>query len=63
MEKEKKFSRYEMVEVGTHGEGMKKYSLQEWNVFRGKGSDRYWILNKTFKRWKNEARKQCNTYR
>lgn len=32
-----------MVEVGTLGTENAKYRLKEWKVFRGKGSDQYFI--------------------
>lgn len=39
LEKEKKFSKYEMVEVGTFDKENSKYRMKEWTIFRGKGSD------------------------
>jgi len=43
LEQENKFNKYEMVTVGTLGEEHKKYKLKEWKVFRGKGSDHYFL--------------------
>ena len=63
LEKVKKFSRYEILEVRKYGTGTWQYSMQEWNIFRGKGSDNYWIQNKTFKKFKDEARKYNKKYR
>lgn len=42
----KKFNKYEMVEVGTIGKEHRRYKLKEWKVFRGKGSDQYFLKHK-----------------
>jgi hypothetical protein len=34
------------VEVGTMGRENAKYRLREWRIFRGKGSDEYFLKNK-----------------
>ena len=51
-----------MTEVGTVGEENKKYSLQEWNVYRGKGSDRYFLKNRYLRTLYDEKRKFNKTY-
>lgn len=35
-----------MVEVGTIGKEHRRYKLKEWKVFRGKGSDQYFLKHK-----------------
>ena len=43
MEKKKKFDRYDKVNVGNLGKEHKKYQLKEWKIWRGKGSDQYFL--------------------
>lgn len=57
--KEKRFSKYEMVEVGTHGSENSKYRLKEWVIFRGKGSDEHFLQNKAFRQL-SKAQKKFN---
>lgn len=35
-----------MVDVGTLGTENARYRLKEWKVFRGKGSDQYFLRGK-----------------
>lgn len=49
LEEVKKFRKYEMVEVGTFDKENSKYRLKEWVIFRGKGSDEYFLKNKLLK--------------
>lgn len=39
LSEQKKFNKYEFVEVGTHDKENSMYKLKEWVIFRGKGSD------------------------
>lgn len=34
-----------MLEVGRIGKENGRYKLKEWNIFRGKGSDQYFLRN------------------
>jgi len=60
--KENKFSKYELVEVGTMDKENSKYRLKEWVVFRGKGSDEYFLKNKVFRELTKAQRKFSKVY-
>lgn len=60
--KEKRFNKYEFVEVGTHGKENSKYRLKEWVIFRGKGSDEYFLKNKAFRALTKAERKFNKVY-
>lgn len=62
LEKEKKFNKYEMVEVGTHGKEHNKYRLKEWKIFRGKGSDEYFLKHKLLSTLTRAKKHMNNVY-
>lgn len=62
LEKEKKFNKYEQMEVGTHGKENSKYRLREWRIFRGKGSDYYFLKNKLLRSLTLAEKKFTKTY-
>lgn len=49
LESKKKFNKYEMVEIGTHGKENSMHRLKEWHIFRGKGSDEYFLKYRAFR--------------
>ena len=51
-----------MVQVGTLGKENAKYRLKEWNIFRGKGSDEYFLKHKVFRKLSKAERKFNKTY-
>jgi hypothetical protein len=38
-----------MVEIGTHGKENSMHRLKEWHIFRGKGSDEYFLKYRAFR--------------
>lgn len=62
LEVEKKFSRYELVEVGYHDKENSKHRLKEWVIFRGKGSDEYFLKHDIFLRLSKAQRKFTKQY-
>lgn len=62
LEKERVFDKHERVEVGTHGKENKKYRLKEWRIFRGKGSDEYFLRNKLLRQLTRDQKKFNKVY-
>lgn len=50
------------MEVGTHGKENSRYSLKEWHIFRGKGSDEYFLKHQVFRKLSKAQRKFNKQY-
>jgi len=51
-----------MVTVGTHGKENAMYLLKNWVIFRGKGSDEYFLKHKVFRKLSKAQRKFNKVY-
>lgn len=51
-----------MVEVGTFDKENSKYRLKEWKIFRGKGSDQYFLQNHLLKELTKAEKKFTKVY-